>query len=381
LGRLEYLLSSTWLRLLGWLFRLPLPFFRVRRRIVLASPRLPHLEGNLAYLRDALLARQPDLPHVVLTEPYGYGLRAKLAYLLRVTRGTYYLHTSQLFVVDNAYLPVHVAPHRRATTVVQVWHAASAAKRFGMDTAQPPAEPERTFLHRHYDAVIVSAEGVREPYSRALRTPLEQVLPLGTPRTDFFFDGSAMAAARARLLEAHPQLGGRRVILYAPTFRGRGRGKYAASGLDGQRLRAMLPADHALVLKTHPNLDPSVTPREGFDLVAPHTDEINDWLALTDIFITDYSSSIFEYALLRRPLIVMVGDLAEYERDPGMYVDYRRQMIGVLAADTDEVAGAIRAGRFEYSGHESFIERHVGSCDGRASARVADWLLSRLGDP
>ena len=71
-----------------------------------------------------------------------------------------------------------------------------------------------------------------------------------------------LAAARARVLAAYPALAGRRVVLYAPTFRGRGIGKRAAPGLDAARLRAALPADHVLVLKTHPNLDPAATPTD-----------------------------------------------------------------------------------------------------------------------
>ena len=111
----------------------------------------------------------------------------------------YHLRTAGLFIVDNAYLPIHVAPHRPGTTVVQVWHAVGALKRFGADTLAPLAEPERTFLHRHYDFVVTTAESARAPYAAALRTPIERVLALGAPRTDFFFDESAMAAARARL--------------------------------------------------------------------------------------------------------------------------------------------------------------------------------------
>ena len=204
MSRAEYLAASVALRVLGWLFSL-LPI--VPDRIVLASPRTARLDGNLRYVAAALRARRPDLRPVVLFETYGYGLRAKVAYFARAVRGMYYLRTSRLFIVDNAYLPVHVAPHRRGTTVVQVWHAASAVKRFGLDTVRPPAEPERTFLHRYYDYVIVSAEGVREVYSAALRTPIDRVLALGTPRTDFFFDEEAMAAARDRLLQRLPGAG------------------------------------------------------------------------------------------------------------------------------------------------------------------------------
>jgi CDP-glycerol glycerophosphotransferase (TagB/SpsB family) len=370
--RLEYRFASLFLRIVG----LIAGRFPVRTdRVVLATARVSTLDGNLLHLYRAMTARHPELEYVLLLEPYSYGLRGKFAYLVRLVRGMYHLQTARLFVVDNAYLPIHVAPHRRTTTVVQVWHAAGALKRFGVDTATPLAEPERTFLHRHYDAVVVGGEWTRGPYAAALRTPVERVLALGSPRTDAFFDEAALAAARARVLTAHPVLAGRRIVLYAPTFRGRGIGKRAAPGLDAVRLRGALPADYALVLKTHPNLDPGATPTDGFDLVADPTGDVNDLLPATDILITDYSSSVIEFALLRRPIVLLVADLAEYEQDPGLYLDYRTEMIGTQVVDTDGVIDAIVGGRFDTSGYDAFIDRQLGPARGGASDRFVDHFL------
>jgi CDP-ribitol ribitolphosphotransferase len=369
---LEYRLASILLRALGALFNL-LPGHR--DRIVLATARLPVLEGNLLALHDAIRRRRPHADLVLLLEPYGYGLGAKLRYLLRMIRGTYHVRTAGLVIVDNAFLPVHVAPHPACTTVVQVWHAAGALKRFGLDALVPPAEPERTFLHRGYDFVITSGEVSRVPWSRALRTPVERVLALGTPRTDALHDPAALAAARARVLAAHPAIAGRRVVVWAPTFRGRGRERTGARGLDGGRLRALLPADYVLVIKTHPNIDPSVQPAAGFDVVARRDEDLNDWLAAADVLVTDYSSSIFEWALLRRPLVLVVDDLEAYEADPGLYLDYRRDMIGVQVRDTDAAAAAILEARVDPSAWDAFIARHMGACDGDAADRVAERFL------
>jgi teichoic acid ribitol-phosphate primase len=371
-SRLEYTLASTLLRVARFFFSR----LRVRHdRVVLATARVATLDGNLLHIHRAMVERHPELDYVLLLEPYSYGLAGKLAYLVRLVRGMYHLQTARLFVIDNAYLPVHVAPHRATTTVVQVWHAAGALKRFGLDTAIPLAEPERTFLHRYYDAVVVGGEWTRGPYAAALRTPIERVIALGSPRTDFFFDEAALAAARARVLRAYPELAGRRVVLYAPTFRGRGEKKRSAPGMDAPRLRAALPADHALVLKTHPNLDPEATATAGYDVVADPTGDINDLLALADILITDYSSSIVEFALLGRPIILLVGDLAQYEVDPGLYLDYRTEMIGTQVTDTDGIIDAIASGRFDLSGYPSFIERQLGASRGDASARFVERFL------
>ncbi len=373
MGRIEYLLASTLLRLVGLVAR-RLPFHP--DRIVLATARVPILDGNLAAIHDAIVARHPDRPIVLLLEPYSYGLTGKLRYLLRLVRGMVHVSTAGLVVVDNAYLPIHVAPHRPLTTVVQVWHATAALKRFGLDSLTPPADPERRFLHRYYDWVVCTAERSREPWAAAFGTPVARVLPLGTPRTDEFANTARMAATRAEVLARHPELRDRRVVVYAPTFRGRGVDKVAAGDLDGAALRAALPADHILVLKTHPNLDPAATARAGFDLVIdPHT-EINDLLMATDVLVTDYSSSVFEWALLRRPLVLLVPDLAAYERDPGLYLDYRTEMIGAQVVDTAGVAAAVVAARVDPFAWDAFIERHLGPGIGHASERFVERFVT-----
>lgn len=371
--QLEYRLAAAALRILGLLFRL-LP---VRRdRVTLATARLSRLDGNLLSIHDAIRRLRPAIHVELALQPYGYGFASKLRYALQMVRGMYLVQTSRLVVVDNAYLPIHVAPHRSATTVVQVWHAEGALKRFGADAALPLEEPERTFLHRYYDWVVTSGEASRTAWARALRTPVERVLALGSPRTDVFFDPDAMAAARARVLAAHPALAGRRMILYAPTFRGRGRAKHPGIGLDAGQLRAALPAGDALVLKSHPNLDPSLVPTDGYDVVVDPGEDLNDLLAIADLLITDYSSAIFDAALLRRPLVLLVGDLEAYERDPGLYLDYRTDMIGTQARDTAGVIDAISSGSFDLASYEAFVRRHLEPSDGHASARFVERFLA-----
>jgi CDP-ribitol ribitolphosphotransferase len=369
MNRFEYLLATLVLRIL----RLTFSRLRVRRdRVVFASARHAKLEGNLRYVYAAMRRRHPDLNYVLLLEPYSYRFGSKLIYLLRMGRAMYYLCTSRLFVVDNAYLPIHVGPHRAETTVVQVWHAAGSLKCFGIDAPSWQGPAERRFLHRHYDYVIVAGEAGRSAYASALRTPIDRVLPLGSPRTDFFFDPDAMTAARLRLLDAHPSLAGKRVVLYAPTFRGRGTTKRAAPSFDATRMRSLLPDDHALVLKTHPNLDPHATQTDGYDVVIDPGADINEIFTVADVLVTDYSSSIFEWALLRRPLILLVPDLTRYESDPGLYLDYRTEMIGNQVTDTDAVADAVIRGEFDASGYAAFVKRHLGASDGAASARFVD---------
>jgi CDP-glycerol glycerophosphotransferase (TagB/SpsB family) len=104
--------------------------------------------------------------------------------------------------------------------------------------------------------------------------------------------------------------------------------------------------------------------------VVDPTDEINELLMLTDVL--SRLLAIFEFALLRRPIVVMAGDLAEYARDPGVCLDFSSEMIGIQVTDTDGVADAILGGRFDLTAYDAFIARHAGACDGHASARFVE---------
>ena len=198
---------------------------------------------------------------VLLLEPYSYGLAGKLAYLVRLVRGMYHLQTAR---------PVR----RRQRVPADPRRAASA----GHDGRPGLARGGRAqaLRARHADAAGRAGADVPAPllrlrsWSAASGRDGRMPRPLRTPGRA---GPAARLAAHGLLLRrrragrrARPGPGrvirrcaGRRVVVYAPTFRGRGIGKRAAPGLDAVALRAALPADHALVLKTHPNLDPAAT--------------------------------------------------------------------------------------------------------------------------
>ena len=322
--------------------------------------------------------RHPELEYVLLLEPYSYGLAGKLAYLVRLVRGMYHLQTARLFV-DRQRLPAgprrpapggdHGRPglaRRRRPQALRAGHRRPRS-----------AEPERTFLHRYYDAVVVGGEWTRGPYSAALRTPIERVLALGSPRTDFFFDEAALAAARARVLAAHPELAGPAGRPLRADVPGPRRGKRAAPGLDAPRLRAALPPDHALVLKTHPNLDPDATATAGYDVVADPTARHqrpagadrhpHHRLLVLDRGVRPARAGRSSCSSATWPT---------YEVDPGLYLDYRTEMIGTQVIDTDGIIDAIANGTVRpvrlrrRSSSASSVRR-----DGGASARFVDHFL------
>jgi hypothetical protein len=74
--------------------------------------------------------------------------------------------------------------------------------------------------------------------------------------------------------------------------------------------------------------------------------------------------------------VLLVPDLAQYEREVGLYLDYRSEMIGTQVTDTPAVAAAILADDFDLAPYERFVTRHLGSAHGGARSRFVDRFVT-----
>src|SRR5699024_11258678 len=147
--------------------------------------------------------------------------------LKQMLLATYHLSTASYFVVDDYYFPVYVITPRPKTEIVQVWHGAGAFKKFGHSTVGKTFGSSEQYLkhvkvHSNYSKVIVSTKKVIPFFAEAFQMASENILPLGLPRTDFLFDSEKHYATKKSLYEKFPQLKGRKLVLFAPTYRGSG---------------------------------------------------------------------------------------------------------------------------------------------------------------
>lgn len=370
----EYYLSRIFLTIFGWFFGL---FPLDQRKVVFASARDNKPSGNLLALSDAYKKAYPDAHYVMLFRTYSYGFAGKISYLFSLIRTTYHLKTARYFFVDNALFPVHVIKHRPQTTVIQVWHATGALKKFGLDTDVEERKVENRFLHKGYDYVIADSEQTRNAYTSAFHIPLQHVLGLGSPRTDALLAPDAKAKARAKLYARYPQLEDKTIMLFVPTFRGFSAKKTAAHTLDTQRLKETLGPQYGLVYKPHAVV--KAQDAAGFDVILDEHEDINTYLPACDLLITDYSSVLFEAALLNKPVFRLCGDFDEYRAVNGFYLDYFNDIPGPACKTTDELANAIEnlsipptLSAEENAQWSAFTERLCTYSDGRACERILE---------
>lgn len=305
-----------------------------------------------------------------------------------ITFQKYYARCKCVFLTDN-FDPVYAHQPRKGTKVIQLWHACGAFKKWGFSTLDlawggSRRDMLRFPMHNTYTDVFVSAEGVIPCYAEAFRCSERRIKAFGTPRTDIYFDKEFVNSQRAELLKKFPQIGDRKIILYAPTFRGNSPDTaYNENPLDYGKLKEAFGDEYVLVLKLHPftakkySLTEEETEKYGDDFVFDGSNfiKIETALCAADILIADYSSLIFEYSLLEKPMLFYAYDLDEYDRDRSFYFDYKSFIPGKLVLNNDEIIEAIKEGNFKMDRIPAFREKFMGACDGECTKRIAEYAM------
>ena len=98
-------------------------------------------------------------------------------------------------------------------------------------------------------------------------------------------------------------------------------------------------------------------------------------MLVSDVLVTDYSSAIYEFALLGRPMVFFAPDYEAYEAERGFYFDYRTGVPGPIFETSEALARYLRAGDFDIERVDRFRDESFDVADGRSAARVTDELI------
>jgi len=316
----------------------------------------------------------------VLDETGRYDLKTVLIYFEKNTLWTNFLYfinciqqiwvinTSKVVIItDNNYVISHFK--RKGVKVVQVWHAAGAIKKFGNCV-------HREYPIHNYDYVIANSEYWRVPYSQAFDVKEDHIMITGMPRVDHLSDERYKERVKETFYAKYPELKGKRLILYGPTFRGNIYNGFRAIPFDAEKVINALDEDTVLLYKYHPLLNAKLSDNKR--IINMNGEVTHELFVVSDCLISDYSSIIFDYSLLDKPLYFFVPDLDEYMKDLGTFVDYRKEMVqaGPICYNEDELIEALKENR-SYD-IEVFKHRFFAYEDGQNTARVAALIESLM---
>ena len=369
----------------------------IQERVYIAANRDVELRGNLAEIHRALQSRSPA-PRILVDveatlERRGIPVISLVAGVFRIALRSYRVASSRLVIVDDYFFPIYPVKKRPGVTIVQVWHACGAFKRFGRATLEAEWGADQIFLkwvpiHSNYDLTLVSSASIAPIYAEAFGQSTETIsAAFGIPRTDVLLPSPRRDAAERAVRERLGLRDGRTTILYAPTFRGADlKEAVAPELLDIAALHRALGSEYRLILRLHSFVKSAMRiPPEVGDFVVDASAEpdANEVLLAGDILVSDYSSIIFEYALLNRPMAFLAPDLAAYERERGFFFDYRTGVPGPVMEETEQLARWIQAKQFDLQRVRTFAATSFDVMDGRATERFAsDVALPALrGEP
>lgn len=290
------------------------------------------------------------------------------------------LATAKYVFVDDASLILSSIPLRKETVAINLWHACGAFKKFGRSTAELKFGSSAATLDKYPNYgnlthVTVSSPEVIWAYEEAMHLPKGIVKATGVSRTDQFYDKEFVESRKQKLYEIMPEAKDKKVILYAPTFRGHVATASSPDRIDFERFCRELGNEYVIVCKHHPFVkNPPIIPEELQHFARDLTKylSIEDLLCCADICISDYSSLVFEYSLFEKPMIFYAYDYDKYCDWRGFYYDYSEFTPGPVVQTEDELLNSIKNidTQFDKQKVIDFKEKFMGSCDGHATERI-----------
>ncbi|MEH1015289.1 bifunctional glycosyltransferase family 2 protein/CDP-glycerol:glycerophosphate glycerophosphotransferase [Micromonospora sp. CPCC 206060] len=324
----------------------------------------PRIRGVWIVRRDRVADLPPGVEYVVAGTPAYYRVLARARWL-----------------VNNVNFPDFVV--KRPGSVHVQTHHGTPVKVMGLDQQRYPlGAPGMDFaalLRRvdRWDFSITSNAFSTQMWDRAYPADYAR-LEVGYPRNDRLVAAGPdeVAGVRARLGIAP----GDRVVLYAPTHR-----EYLPGyrpPFDPDEFLAVLGPTGRLLVRGH-YFDDRPGDRRGWGAarVSDVTGYgcVEDLYLAADVLVTDYSSAMFDYAVLDRPIVVYAPDWEVYRLARGVYLDVTAEPPGAVARDFAELVAVFRSGT-EAAGEASaarrrFRERFCAMDDGRAAERVVRRVL------
>jgi CDP-ribitol ribitolphosphotransferase len=373
-------------RIFAVLYRIFCIFPVDKRRVFLVMTHDSGAEGNVAVVRDYMRRLDAGYRFAQLKREdthFGKSI-AKLWRFFVVD--AYCLARSKYVFLDNMFLPMAYLTFRPQVKVVQLWHGTGVIKKIGAHVNEGRLKELERKANQNNTHLIVSSDTTKRIYKESFSMPSERVYVTGMPRADVFFDDAYKAQARPRLEGAYPQLAGKRLILYAPTFRDTSVA-HPKLALDVSRLARQLPNDCVLGLRLHPFVARAFEREHAGQFGERVLDfslypSLNTLLCATDLLISDYSSIVFEYAALERPMAFYAYDLAAFAQDGrGFYWDYESYVPGPVVRSEEELTAvvgellAMDAQAFAERYHlQEFVESTYAYRDSHAMERLAKLL-------
>ena len=231
-----------------------------------------------------------------------------------------------------------------------------------------------------WDYLISQNHFSTETFRRCFDFKDKPIFEVGYPRNDILFRRNNERDIR-RLKEKYNIPLDKKVILYAPTWRDNEfyvQGCYKfVSPLDFKKVQEELGDEYVFLVKYHYLVSDKIDWSEykGFVYSFNEKVDISRLYLIADMMITDYSSVMFDYSILKRPMFFFAYDLENYENNlRGFYFDFLKEAPGPISKTTDQLIWDIKNYNAEQwnDKYKEFSDKYNSADDGMASKKIVE---------
>jgi CDP-glycerol glycerophosphotransferase len=363
------------------------------RRIVIFESNLGrNYSGNPRFIYEEMVARGLDKVYqcFFILEDVKTVLPGKVKKIKRLSLSYFYVFAKAGIWVSDTRMPLYLVK-RENTVYIQTWHG-TPLKRLALDLFQITMEGESDLEDYKNKFVqntktwdyLLSQNSYSTKIFRSAFAYQKEILEIGYPRNDILINKNnekSIGEIKRRLKLPIDK----KVILYAPTWRDNehyGPHQYKfSSKMDFSYLKEKLSQDYIILVKAHYLVSEQIDfgGFQGFLYQFGASFDIAELYLISDLLITDYSSVMFDYSLLNRPMIFYTYDLEQYkDKLRGFYFDFIGEAPGPIVTTTEQLATSI----LEYDSknyeekYKAFKDKYNHADSGDASGKVVDLILS-----
>ena len=358
----------------GFLFNISARLFPVKEnRVCFFSMHNEGFCDSLGCVCEKLAEKRPDMERVFITRRDLTSKNPVRLFSFFFVKSRLLATSKYVFLNDN-FLPMGRLNFRKDAVITQLWHAEGAFKKFGFDISQPEEiRKAEISANEKLTYVVCSGEGVRDIYAGAFGVKKEQVLALGAPRCDYLLKEGNREEAIKELEQLYPEAKGKKVVLYAPTFRDtKEENKEILDKLDTKKFSERLGDEYVLFVKLHPQVNEGGSIKGAVNVT--DYDDVRKLALFCDVLITDYSSICMDFSFLDKKTVFFAYDLEQYIATRDFYAEYKSYVPGVVAFTFDECIEAIKAD-FDKEKNDCFKEKNFSFFDDRSAERVIDAII------
>lgn len=297
------------------------------------------------------------------------------------------VNSAEFFITNSRTDPYRIYWHKRpGQKYLMLWHGGVALKKIEKD-----AEEKLGYSYVQKSKIDSKVCDLMTSSCRYQTDLMEnkfwysgEILKKGIPRNDIFFDMEQRASLNAKVRKLYSISSGDKIVMYAPTFRrGNDLSPYSINWdkVIPELEKVFGGVQVRILVRLHPNLIGKVDTSGlvGYEKVTDATlyHDMQELLCVSDMLITDYSSAMFDFAMLERPCLLYATDIEKYDR--GYYFRFDELPFPLARTQEELLSNLASFDRSEYDNRvTTFFDTNIGIYDdGHASEAIAEWMISR----